>query len=212
MRGPVIVEYDRRRATAAERGIERLRDAVAPLPGSAEFVCDHIGSTAVPGLAAKPIIDLQLLVPRLPGESAMAEALAPLGFELARGSRPDSPGVRFDIPRPAITPSDPASHIKLLFHRPSGEGEFETILHVRLAGSPFADFVLAFRDWLRVNEDEARRYEQTKRALAAQHASADDYDDYTRAKTAFLDDAQARMGWPPVKQHRRPPTPSPQRS
>lgn len=59
--------------------------------------------------------------------------------------------------------------------------------------SPFGDYVLVFRDWLRENPDEARNYETVKRTLAVQHASASDYDDYTRAKTAFLDRAQTRM-------------------
>ncbi|WP_127474892.1 GrpB family protein [Microbacterium sulfonylureivorans] len=196
MSGPVVVDYDPAWPAAAELWLERIACAVGNLRGSAAFELDHIGSTAVPGLAAKPIIDLQLLAPELPDQNSFVDALAPLGFELARGSRPDSPGVHSDIPRPSDSAPDPAKHVKQLFHRPPDSVDLEMILHVRVAESPFADFVLAFRDWLRDSSENARQYEAIKRSLAAEHADADDYDDYTRAKTVFMNHAQTQMGWP----------------
>ncbi len=146
MGSPVVVDYDPAWPVVADHWINRIATAVRHLPDSTAFELHHIGSTAVPGLAAKPIVDLQLLAPQLPAERGLVDALAPLGFELAQGSRPDSPGVRSDTPRPSDSLADPAKHIKLLFHRPHQAIDLEVILHVRLTDSPFADFVLAFRD------------------------------------------------------------------
>lgn len=188
---PIIAEYDE---AWPARGAElrlRIAEVTAVLRGGEDFVVDHIGSTAVPGLAAKPIVDLQLLAPTLPDEQELSAALVPLGFDRARGSRPDSPGVDFDIPLPGTDP-DPGKHAKLLFVT----ADADVILHVRRADSPFAAFVLAFRDWLRADAVNARRYEEAKRALAARFAGASDYDDYTRAKSSFLDDVQREMGFP----------------
>lgn len=195
MPAPRVVEYDSAWPAIAEDWQARILVAVRQLPGSADFVGDHIGSTAVPGLAAKPIIDLQLRVPTLPVESDLVAALERLGLRLAAGSRPDSPGVRSDIPRLGTDP-DPALHAKLLFHRPAQAGKPEVILHVRRRDSPFADFVLRFRDWLRADADNAGAYAALKHDLASRYADADDYDDYTRAKSGFLDAAQIAMGWP----------------
>jgi GrpB-like predicted nucleotidyltransferase (UPF0157 family) len=59
--------------------------------------------------------------------------------------------------------------------------------------SPFARFVVLFRDWLRSNPGQAGRYQDTKRRLAEEHAGDGDYDDYTRAKTAFFDETNDEM-------------------
>ncbi|OZB83842.1 MAG: hypothetical protein B7X41_00030 [Microbacterium sp. 14-71-5] len=194
MAAPEIVPYDPAWPSAASRWIRRIHDAFvqAGLP-AAEL--QHIGSTAVPGLAAKPYLDLQVLVPAIPDERAVSTALGPLLLERARGSRPDSPGVDVDIPRPG---SDPRHHEKLLYFREldqdgSAQG---LILHIRRADSPFADFVVSFRDWLRVDPAARMQYERLKRHLAEENADAADYDDYTRAKSAFMDQAQSAMGWP----------------
>ncbi|MEH0110027.1 GrpB family protein [Tersicoccus sp. MR15.9] len=82
---------------------------------------------------------------------------------------------------------------KLLFYRPPRGADLAVILHVRRSDSPFAHYVVTFRDWLRANPDEAAHYEDDKRALAMDHVDDDDYDDYTRAKTAFLNDVQPRL-------------------
>jgi len=176
------------------RWTERVAGALSDLEAGdgTDPVVEHIGSTAVPGLAAKRIIDLQVRVTPLPGEAALLEVLGPLGFSIARGSRPDSPGVYRDIPRPGADP-DPARYRKRLLTHSGDDGEPPVILHVRLLDSPFAEYVVAFRDWLRAEPAEAAAYEATKRGLAARHAEADDYDDYTRDKTVFLDESQRRM-------------------
>jgi GrpB-like predicted nucleotidyltransferase (UPF0157 family) len=85
----------------APRAGAHLRDvavALGDLPGAQDAAFDHIGSTSVSGLAAKPIIDLQVRILPLPSHGDLVPRLAPLGYEQALGSRPDSPGVRQDIP------------------------------------------------------------------------------------------------------------------
>ncbi|MGN8025847.1 GrpB family protein [Microbacterium sp. 22242] len=193
MAAPQIVPYDPAWPSLAEAWLERIRRAVAAVTPE-PLRLDHIGSTAVPGLDAKGFLDLQLLMAELPDEAQMSTALASCGFRRARGSRPDSPGVDRDVPRPGTSP---AHHEKLLFFReephPQNPG---VILHVRRMDSSFADFVLCFRDWLRSDGSARADYAAHKRALAAEFAGADDYDDYTRAKSVFMDEAQRRMGWP----------------
>ncbi|QJW38460.1 GrpB family protein [Cellulosimicrobium protaetiae] len=187
--------HDPRWTAIGERWTGLVADALGrldPPEGTGPLVVEHIGSTAVPGLAAKPIIDLQVRLAALPTEEALEAELAPLGFSIERGARPDSPGVYRDNPRPGADP-DPALYRKRLLTRTDVEGEPPVILHVRRLDSPFAAYVVAFRDWLRAVPAEAAAYEATKRSLAARHSDADDYDDYTRDKTAFLDAAQARM-------------------
>jgi GrpB-like predicted nucleotidyltransferase (UPF0157 family) len=184
----VIVDYEPSWPERAQRLLDEVQTALAPLPDSGRFTYEHIGSTAVPGLAAKPIIDLQVRMPCLPSRDQLAELLAPTGFSPAQGARPDSPGVYRDTPRPG-DPTDAELYEKRLFHDP----ERAAILHIRHADSPFAEFVVLFRDWLRGNPEQALRYEETKRHLAGQHARDGDYDDYTRSKSAFFDETDEQM-------------------
>lgn len=184
----VIVEWDETWPVRAERLLDAVRCSLDGLAGSERFDYDHIGSTAVPGLAAKPIVDLQVRMPSLPDLARLAELLAPTGFVPAQGARPDSPGVYRDTPRPGDR-ADATTYEKRLFHSP----EQSAILHIRRTDSPFAEFVVLFRDWLRHHPDQAHRYQQLKRELARRHAADRHYDDYTRAKTSFFDEIEPRM-------------------
>lgn len=65
-----------------------------------------------------------------------------------------------------------------------------TILHIRRADSPFARYTIWFRDWLRAHDQERDRYAAVKQHLADVHAGDAHYDDYTRDKTAYLDEVQ----------------------
>jgi len=125
-------------------------------------------------------------LPSLPDPEALDRALAPLGWEPARGSRADSPGLTHDLPAPDGSDDDEPDWVwrKRLFTAtdPARPG----ILHVRLAASPFGRRTVAFRDRLRAEPRLRSAYEQLKRGLAAEHANAADYDDYTRGKTTFI--------------------------
>lgn len=139
----------------------------------------------MPGLAAKPYVDLQIRILPLPSHDELEARLAPLGFDRARGARPDSPGVDRDIPRGDEQAPVEAWEKRLYVHRRES-----VILHIRRADSPWGRYTVWFRDWLRAHPAERERYETLKRKLSMENAGKPDYDDYTRAKTAFFDDVQ----------------------
>ena len=182
----MLTPYDDSWPAAAERRLADLRRVLLPLAPEARF--DHIGSTSVPGLAAKPFLDLQVRMPRLPDPVALDAALVAVGFHPHAGSRPDSPGVHRDSPRGSTRVPDEVWEKRLFTAQ-----DPDTVLHVRRSDSPWGRYTVAFRDWLRANPEEAARYERTKRALAADHADDPDHDDYTRAKTAYFDQVQASI-------------------
>ena len=159
---------------------------------------DHIGSTSVPGLAAKPYVDLQVRISPLPGEEPLRERLQPLGLVRSHGSRRDSPGVYADVPRRGNDQVPLEVWEKRLYTHP----EQNLILHVRRADSPFGRYTVWFRDWLREHATARARYETTKRQLSAQNAGKGDYDDYTRAKSAFLDEVEQEfVAWAKARSH-----------
>lgn len=184
----VLGDYDPTWPVRAQQLLDQVGSALDSLTESERFRYEHIGSTAVPGLAAKPIVDLQVRMPTLPSLEELATLLTSTNFVPAHGARPDSPGVYRDTPRPGD--EDAAElHDKRLFHAPGQAA----ILHIRRTDSPFAEFVVMFRDWLRHHPHQARRYEQLKRGLAEQRATDHDYDDYTRAKSSFFDEIEPHM-------------------
>ena len=158
----IVVPYDAAWPLAFEHERERLRLAL----GSLSLRIDHHGSTAVPGLAAKPVIDIQISVARLHPIDAYAPALARLGY------------VHVPHTDDAVCP---------FFHRPA---EWPHTHHVHLvqAGSEEEWRTLAFRDYLREHGDAAREYEALKRRIA-QDFTGDDFasrEAYAAAKTAFI--------------------------
>src|SRR5262249_52478566 len=110
---------------------------------------DHIGSTAVPGLAAKPVIDVQVTVDDL----ADAEPLLTTGFEEKVG---------FSDHRPPGADGPDADWRKRFFNPPTGRAN----VHVRVQGRANQRYALLFRDYLRAHPDAARAYEELKRGLA----------------------------------------------
>ncbi len=90
MAAPQIVPYDPAWPSLAEDWIARLRGVLSPVLGESAWI-ERIGSTAVPGLAAKPFLDLQLTLTELPEERRIRQAVLPLGFARARGARPTRP-------------------------------------------------------------------------------------------------------------------------
>jgi len=140
---------------------------------------DHIGSTAVPGLAAKPIIDVQISVAAFEPIAAYRDPLERLGFVYRSGN-------------PDLT--------KRYFRE--APGTRRTHLHVRRAGSWSEQFSLLFRDYLRTQEADAREYAALKYRLAAQFG--DDRVGYTEAKGPFIweimrkaDGWAQQIGWAP---------------
>ncbi|NKX55836.1 dephospho-CoA kinase [Arthrobacter mobilis] len=144
---------------------------------------DHIGSTAVPGLPAKDVIDLQVTVASLAEADELEPALAAAGF-------PRRPGTWKDNPKPSAP--DPALWEKRL-HGSADPGRPANI-HVRAAGSPGWRYALAFRDWLRAEPDAAAAYLAEKRRVAALHAGDNACGGYARDKGGwFLRFAEPRL-------------------
>ncbi len=197
-----IVDYDPRWPVHAEQRLAEIRERLRDLPGASEAGFDHIGSTSVAGLAAKPIIDLQVTLLPLPSDIDLSERLEPLGYHRATGSRPDSPGVYRDVPRGSTVVAD-GVWAKSLFVN----GDATVIVHIRRADSPWARYTVWFRDWLRSNPAWREDYEAIKRELSAQNYGKSDYDDYTRGKTAFFDKVQDEFErWAALSDPRGPQT------
>ncbi|HKN99347.1 MAG TPA: GrpB family protein [Pseudonocardiaceae bacterium] len=187
-----LLPHDPALLTAARRLLRRIGDGLDDEGlDDGSWTYDHIGSTAVPGIRAKRFVDLQLGVDPLPeAGSAFDRVLLDAGYQPATGARPDSPGVYRDLERePGLAPAD--AYRKRLYFRP--DPGLPSILHVRPLGGPWWSYTVLFRDWLRVDPDARTAYEAMKLDAAAAHADDADYDDYTRAKTAFFDRAQAEF-------------------
>jgi GrpB-like predicted nucleotidyltransferase (UPF0157 family) len=135
----VVAEYDPRWPEA----FQRLRDRVDSALTGVAHVTEHVGSTAVPGLAAKPIIDVDVVVPDETVVEPAIEALAAAGWR-HQGDLGITGREAF------LPPADAAYH-----H-----------LYVVVAGSqPHRDHI-DFRDFLRANAGRAARYAELKRHLA----------------------------------------------
>ncbi|WP_255771141.1 dephospho-CoA kinase [Pseudarthrobacter sulfonivorans] len=155
---------------------------------------DHIGSTAVPGLAAKDVIDLQVTVAGLDAADRLAPLLAAAGF-------PAVPGAGADTPKPSDP--DPAQWQKR-FHANADPGRAVNV-HVRAAGSSGWRYALLFRDWLRNDPQAAAMYEVHKRALTEKFAGTRGTYAYAEAKEPWFTDFAwprmdawaARTGWQP---------------
>jgi GrpB-like predicted nucleotidyltransferase (UPF0157 family) len=134
-----LVEYDPEWPELYQHEAERIRSAL----GGRAFRVEHCGSTSVPGLAAKPIIDIIVEVVNSSDEGAYASALEKAGYVLR---------IR-----------EPEWNEHRLFKGP----DTNVNLHVFTVGCAEVDRMLAFRNWLRGNESDRRLYERTKRDLAS---------------------------------------------
>ena len=152
---------------------------------SIDAMVDHIGSTSVPGLAAKNIIDLQVSVADLDMIDWCDIDLRNAGFVNVQELAPDSPGVSHDNARGMIT--SPYQWQKRLY---AGVDEAQrVIVHVRRTGAANWRYALLFRDWLRANDSWRDDYAATKVHLAEKHANDSHFDDYARAKDFWFDRA-----------------------
>jgi dephospho-CoA kinase len=159
---PTVVPYDESWPFMAARLIQRI----AFVLGDGTVGIEHVGSTSVPGLAAKDVIDLQIVVRRLSDGDApeFVKALADKGFPRIEGN--DQDVVHSWAP-------DPASWAKR-FHG-SADPRRVVHLHVREHGSPGWESALLFRDWLVAHPAERDDYANLKRALAPSEATLPEY-------------------------------------
>jgi GrpB-like predicted nucleotidyltransferase (UPF0157 family) len=161
--GPIVlVEYDEAWPVRFEREAKRIRAAL----GVRTLQVEHAGSTSVPGLAAKPIIDIVLAVPDSSDEDDYVPALEAAGYTL-RIREPD-----------------------WYEHRVLKKADPSVNLHVFSAGCEEIDRMLGFRDHLRTNEADRELYERTKRELAARTWAY--VQDYADAKTKVVEEIIVR--------------------
>lgn len=155
------VPYD----SAWPLAFERLRGELLRLFAGTAVQIEHIGSTAVPGLCAKPVIDLLLGAPSLAAIEAQIPALAGLGYAYVSRYEAELPQRRY-------------------FVRPAEAALPRVHLHGVCVESPIWRRHLAFRDALRGRPEIRDAYAALKRRLAQQHAS--DKSAYTEAKAPFI--------------------------
>ncbi|GAB1512451.1 dephospho-CoA kinase [Actinophytocola sp. KF-1] len=171
----------------------RLRERIAMAAGGLARRVDHIGSTSVPGLPAKDVIDLQVTVASLADADAMADQLTAAGF-------PKHPTIDRDNPKPYAP--DPEQWRKR-YHGSADPGRPANV-HLRVEGSPGWRYALLFPDWLRANPDERDAYLAVKKELVERFADDDDTAGYADAKESWFDAAGTRAeawaertGWQP---------------
>jgi GrpB-like predicted nucleotidyltransferase (UPF0157 family) len=163
LRGKIeLVEYDPRWPALYAREEGRIRSIL----GDRVLRIEHTGSTSVPGLPAKPIVDIVLEVPDAADEDRYAADLEAAGYVLA------------------IRESDWLEH--RLFKGP----DTNVNLHVFSAGCPETDKMVLLRDRLRSNAEDRELYARTKRALAARDWKY--VQQYADAKTEVVQEILAR--------------------
>ncbi len=159
-----VVDYDPEWPRRFEQEAWLIREAL----GARALRVEHAGSTSVPGLAAKPVIDIVLVVADSARESEYVAALEGAGYVLR---------IR-----------EPDWHEHRMFKGPAQDVN----LHVFSGGCPEVERMLAFRDWLRMNEDDRELYGRVKRSLAERDWSRTQ--EYADAKTEVVSDILSRTG------------------
>lgn len=162
-----LAEYDPAWPALFERERRRIVDAL----GATALRVEHTGSTSVPGLAAKPIIDITLVVPDSGDETSYLPPLEAAGYVLR---------IR-----------EPHWHEHRVFKGP----DTDVNLHVFSAGSVEVERMVGFRDWLRAHDEDRDLYERTKRDLAARTWRHIQH--YADAKTSVVEEIVRRAGLPP---------------
>ena len=157
----IVVDYDPQWPIL----YEEEKDRILGVAGHLLVAIEHIGSTAVPGLGGKPIIDIMVALRRLADAEECIEPLQGIGYEYVPEYNDIIPERRY-------------------FHKGPPKARTHHLHMVELA-SNFWQRHLLFRDCLRTDPEEAQRYYQLKKELAAEFGS--DREAYTEAKTAFIE-------------------------
>ncbi|MDT0304203.1 GrpB family protein [Streptomonospora wellingtoniae] len=158
----VVVEADPKWPYLFQREADRIREAL----GAAALEVEHVGSTAVPGLSAKPCVDVLLTVPDSGDEAAYLPPLEAAGYALWH-REPEADG-----------------------HRVLRGPDVNTNVHVYGPGADEAERLRLFRDRLRADAGDRERYDRTKRELAQRTWGR--LDDYTDAKAALVEEIIGR--------------------
>jgi GrpB-like predicted nucleotidyltransferase (UPF0157 family) len=168
--GPIVlVDSDPEWPALYAREEARIRGAL----GDRVLAIEHTGSTSVPGLAAKPIIDITMLVADVNDEAAWIPDLEAAGYVVR------------------IRESEPEWYD----HRVLKGPDTNVNLHVFSDGCVELERMVGFRDWLRTHDDDRDLYERTKRDLVTRDWQY--VQNYADAKTEVVEAIVARAGLPP---------------
>jgi len=161
----IIVGYDPSWPRKFDEHAKKIKAAL----GDRALLIEHVGSTSVPELAAKPIIDIDVVVADSSDESTYLPALEAAGYSLR---------VR-----------EPGWHEHRMLRTPA----LDVHIHVFSSGSPEVTRHLLLRDHLRKNPDDRNLYESTKRTLANREWS--DMNEYAAAKSNVIEGILGKAGW-----------------
>jgi GrpB-like predicted nucleotidyltransferase (UPF0157 family) len=154
-----VVDYD----PGWPRRYEEERDRIAAALGDAVVAIEHVGGTAVPGLPAKPVIDIMVGVPDIERAGQAVAGLINLGYQYV-------PELESQLPE------------RRYFRRGTPETHH---VHMVTMGSDFWEEHVLFRDYLRSNPQAAEEYGKLKRGLANRFRF--DRDAYRAGKVPFID-------------------------
>jgi GrpB-like predicted nucleotidyltransferase (UPF0157 family) len=130
------------------QSFEREEKKIRKIFGREALEIQHIGSTAIPGILAKPIIDIALIVPSLKNVKRNIKKLKEIGYELKKND----------------------TKKERLFFTKGPENNRTHYLHVGEAGSGYAEDMIFFRDYLRNNKTAATKYSELKKKLAKEYS------------------------------------------
>jgi GrpB-like predicted nucleotidyltransferase (UPF0157 family) len=163
----VVSDYDPNWPTLFAQERTRIKSAL----GSYALAIEHIGSTAVPGLPSKPIIDLLVGVPSL--EEAKKRCIGPI----------EELGYIYIPEYASWIPGE-------LFFRKGPPGPWTHHVHLMEPSYSRWEALLVFRDYLRAHPEAAQAYADLKRALA--NSSVDDIEAYRTGKNIFVEETTAK--------------------
>ncbi|HSJ87320.1 MAG TPA: GrpB family protein [Anaerolineales bacterium] len=152
---------------------ESIRASLKETLGDLALRIDHIGSTSVPGLGAKDIIDIQITVKEL--DDQIKQRLITAGYKYSGRNAHDHV--------PKGEDDNPKLWEKLFFNQP--EGQRPANIHIRVERNPNQKYPLLFRDYLRAHPNSAKTIELIKREIAKRHAN--DVDAYYDIKDPVYD-------------------------
>jgi GrpB-like predicted nucleotidyltransferase (UPF0157 family) len=161
----IVVDYDPHWVDT----YSSLRDRIAEALGGLPSVIEHVGSTSIPGAAAKPIVDMDVVLRSSTDVPKAIKGLEGVGYRHLG-----------DLGIPG----------REAFESPSGLPAHH--LYVVVLGGRELGRHLSFRDYLRNHPEETRRYSALKKSLAQKFR--EDREAYTEAKTAFIEDILRRAG------------------
>ncbi len=146
-----------------ERSFEREAKKIKKVFSEDALDVQHVGSTAIPGILAKPVIDIALIVPSLQKASRYEKKLQEIGYEIKNND----------------------TRKERLFFTKGPERKRTHYLHIGEVGSGYGEDMILFRDYLCKHKDTAKKYSELKEQLAEQHQNTREI--YTAQKEKFIE-------------------------